>query len=370
MIYEDVKFKYPNWIIALREDSRPRVLVVELTTACNYSCLHCFRFAAKDFKVTFMDDSLYERLLEESLKSGVRRLVYTGWGEPTIHPRFLEYIGKAKTLGFEVVINTNGYKLEEIAYDMVKLGVDEVYVSIDAWDLKLYSSIRRLGDLSKVTRGLMALKKARLENSSFKPSVKAIMTVTKANVKEVNRILEYAIDMGISEVIVSNYIHYEGGQSELDCLSDVTCRDMLRKELSKLSLRILESGVRITKPLIEPGWMRACPFASNKALYVRADGLVTPCLYYSRSWVTVIQGVSRRIEEVILGDLRKESLVDIWRRNARMLLNLDFNMIPSCLNCELQHYCYYTMSNEYDCWGNTPSCAHCPYMHMVSYCPI
>jgi hypothetical protein len=58
----------------------------------------------------------------------------------------------------------------------------------------------------------------------------------------------------------------------------------LREELSKLSLRILESGIKVTKPLLEPTWTRSCPFASNKALYIRADGLVTPCLYYPRSW--------------------------------------------------------------------------------------
>ncbi len=76
-----VEYRYTNWIIRLREDSRPRTLVLELTTQCNYSCIHCFRFAARDFKVTFMDQQLYHRILNEAKSIGVRRIVYTGWGE-------------------------------------------------------------------------------------------------------------------------------------------------------------------------------------------------------------------------------------------------------------------------------------------------
>jgi MoaA/NifB/PqqE/SkfB family radical SAM enzyme len=188
-----VEYRYTNWVVRLREDSKPRTLVLELTTACNYSCIHCFRFASRDFKVTFMDEELYHRIVKEAKDIGVGRIVYTGWGEPTVHPRFMEFLEVAKKLGFEVVVNTNGSRLEELAVSFVKLGVDEVYISIDAFDIKLYSSIRRFGDLSTVTRGLLTLRKVKTEISSLKPTVKAILTVTKVNVGEISRILDYAV---------------------------------------------------------------------------------------------------------------------------------------------------------------------------------
>ncbi len=74
--------KYTNWVVKLREDSRPRTLVLELTKACNYSCIHCFRFAARDFKVTFMDEELYHKIVKEAIDIGVRRIAYTGWASP------------------------------------------------------------------------------------------------------------------------------------------------------------------------------------------------------------------------------------------------------------------------------------------------
>jgi len=317
-----------------------------------------------------MDEELYHRILSEAKTIGVRRLVYTGWGEPTVHPRFLEFMKVAKKLGFEIVLNTNGFRLEELGEDLVNLSVDEVYVSIDAFDIKLYSFIRRFGDLPTVTRGLLALRNVKSRRLSLKPIVKAILTITKVNVGEICKIPEYAMNTGITEVILSGYIPYVGGDLKLDCLGDDSCKRRFMKELSKLSLKVLESNIKIVRPFLDPSWTRSCPFASNKALFIRADGLITPCIYYSRSWVTVVRGIKRRIEEVILGDIRRDKLIEVWRKYSKILLNLDFNNIPSCFNCELQAYCYNTMSNEYDCLGNTPSCSHCPYLHMFSYCPI
>ena len=157
--------------------------------------------------------------MREAGDIGVGRIVYTGWGEPTVHPRFMEFLEVAKELGFEVVVNTNGSRLEELAVSFVKLGVDEVYVSIDAFDIKLYSSIRRFGDLSTVTRGLLTLRKVKTGISSLKPTVKAILTVTKVNVGEISRILDYAVDTGISEIVISSYIPYVGGDLRLDCVT-------------------------------------------------------------------------------------------------------------------------------------------------------
>jgi len=131
--------------------------------------------------------------VKEAKDIGVRRIVCTGRGEPTVHPRFMEFLEVARKLDFDVVVNTNGSRLEELAVSFVKPGVDEVYVSIDAFNIKLYSSIRRFGDLSTVTRGLLTLRKVKTEKSSLKPTVKAILTVTKVNVGEISRILDYAV---------------------------------------------------------------------------------------------------------------------------------------------------------------------------------
>lgn len=365
-----VELRFGDWVTHLKESSHPAELMVEISTACNFSCLHCFRFSSERFSEQLMDTEVFRAVLSRAEEAGVTKLMISGWGEPTIHPYFVELLEEAKSRGFHVAINTNGYYLVELSEKLVELGVDEVYVSLDALDVELYSKIRRGGELSKITKGLEKLLKLKSSSELLRPEVKAIFTVTRLNVDEVGKVLTYARSLGVSEVFYSYYIDYPGAPPGLDCLGVPECRERFRERLVEVSMKQLELGPRVAKPNIAPTSFRRCPFASNRALFVRVDGKVSPCIYYSRNWRTRVMGVERRIREVVIGDITKEPLRDIWSRYAEIYFRLYFTFIPSCLDCNLVDYCALTMSNEGDCWGYTPTCAHCPYLYMLSYCPL
>ncbi len=317
-----------------------------------------------------MDEEVFRTVLIRAKEAGVTKLVFSGWGEPTVHPQFLEFLDEAKSRGFRIAVNTNGYYLAELSEKLVKLNVDEIYVSLDSLDIELYSRIRRGGELPKVVKGLEKLLNLKSSSGTLKPEVKAIFTVTRLNVDEIDRVFTYARSLGISEIIYSYYIDYLKAPPELECLNVAECRDKFKEKLTRVAIKQLELGPRVVKPSISPTTSRRCPFASNKALFVRVDGKVSPCIYYSRSWRTRVMEVERRIREVVIGDITKESLRDIWSKYAELYFRLYFTFIPSCLDCSLVNYCALTMSNEGDCWGYTPTCAHCPYLYMLSYCPL
>ncbi|MCS7102319.1 MAG: radical SAM protein [Candidatus Korarchaeum sp.] len=361
-------FRYGDWELKLSEKSHPKTLMLEISTNCNYDCLHCFRRAAREFKRCDMSLSVFQRVLEDAEKVGVRRVVLSGWGEPTSHSAFMELLRDLKRRGFQVALNTNGSKLSEQAEELVELGIDEIYLSLEALDVQLYELMRRGGNLSNLVLGLRRIFEAKLRKHSVKPEVTAIFTLTRLNLKEVAGVLRFAREMRFSEVRFSNYIDFD---SELDCLSDDSCVSKLRDEMSKISLEVLETGVKVAQPNLKPSSSRSCPFVSNRALFVRCDGKVAPCIYYARSWGTKVLGISRKIKEVVLGDLKESNLIDIWRNSyARMFTRLYFLRLPSCLDCSLVDYCLITRSNDADCWGNKPSCAHCPYLHGFSFCPL
>lgn len=365
-----IVMKTIDWSIYINSDSAPRELVIEISTMCNYACIHCFRNAAKNLVSCLMNRDLYMKILYEASSLGVKRIVLTGWGEPSIHPDLLFLLREAKKRGFEVALNTNGSRLVEIAEELIEMELDELFVSIDSFDVRLYSRIRRLGDLSRVVKGLLLLKDLKRRLGVSKPVVRAIFTITKLNLEDIIKAVDLAQEIGVSEIIYSYYIPLSDSDKHLDCLGDPSCREELRRIFRELSLRAFETSTRIARPSIEPAANRSCPFASNKALFIRCDGKVSPCMYYSRSWVTRIDGVKRSIREVVIGDLSREVLGDIWLRNSRLFFRLYFLSLPSCLNCELRSYCDLNFSNEYDCWGESPSCSHCPYLHLLSYCPV
>jgi len=107
-------------------------------------------------------------------------------------------------------------------------------------------------------------------------------------------------------------------------------------------------------------------------MYIRYDGYVAPCIYYAHNWRNAFFGIEREIHRVLFGNIREKNLLEIWRSPEYALFRFraTFFTQPSCLDCPLAPYCTYTLSNESDCWGNTPTCAHCPYSHDIARCPL
>ncbi len=361
-----------EWVISLAEDSHPRELMVEVTTYCNYDCIHCFRKTMEE-PLGSMSMETYKRLLEKASRAGVSKLSFSGWGEPLVHPYIINMLEKAKEYGFKVLLNTNGALLVEHAKRIVDLSVDELVVSIDAVDPELYSSIRLKGALSNVTRGLLKVKELLKETGRWKPVIKLEFTINKYNYRDLERIVDYAKKVGATHVILSNIIPLTlEHEEELACYNDPQCLKETARLREVLGKESLSSNVQVYIPSFNVVVERQCPFTRNYALFVRWDGLVAPCIYYAHTWRNVFMGIERKIQAVILGDINREELLAIWRKkeNAAFRLRASIFNQPSCLDCPLQQYCVLTESNKIDCWGNTPTCAHCPYSHDIVRCPL
>lgn len=358
-----------DWIVKLRSKSRPREVAIEVSTVCDLECIHCFRRAISGFKEEYMSMKIFSKVLENAVSSGVEKVALTGWGEPTAHPEFGEIVRLCKEYGLYVVLNTNGSRLHELS-KLVAEGVDELAVSIDAPTEELYGVVRVGGRLSRVVEGIRELLEHKRTVGRLRPYVKLIYTVNRLNVHEAGALLDFSRKLGVNEVVYSYYIPPAGGE-EIDCIGEPECTSAFEKRLSEAKSMIPELGIRIFIPTFPIGVQRACPFAQNRALFIRHDGVITPCVYYSRTWRTKILGVIRELREVALGDATKESLMSIWReRYVRMFYRLSFTRLPSCLTCKLVKFCEKTRSNENDCLGNAPTCAHCPFYYGLTYCPL
>lgn len=362
--------KLHDWVVYLSEYSHPTTLVVEVSTRCNLACIHCFRYAAKHFKLVDMPYENFVKIVDNAVASGVRRLVLTGWGEPTANPRILDMVKYAKNKGLYVVLNTNGVMLRELGEAIVDVGVDELYVSIDAVDVELYEKIRVHGEFSTVSKGIALVSEIKQHRSLRKPVIKSIYTVSKLNLKQLIKLVGYATEIGIQEVYVSMYIHHEAGVPGIDCINNKECIEELKAIFGEVAKIAINAPVKLWIPNTESYTDRGCPYAESRALYVRADGKVAPCMFLAYTWRAVIDGIKRDIFEHVIGDALSESLLDVWRRNAKMLFKLAFNHMPSCLDCTLRNWCSYTQSTGFDCWGNTPNCSFCPYHYKMSYCPL
>lgn len=139
---------------------------LSITDRCDFRCVYCM---SED--MTFLPRnevlSLEEcaRLVKVFVSLGVTKVRITG-GEPLVRKNALwlfEQVGQLKDLR-ELVVTTNGSQLESQAIDLKKAGVKRINISLDSLDEERFRKITRVGELSKVLRGIEAAKQAGFES--------------------------------------------------------------------------------------------------------------------------------------------------------------------------------------------------------------
>jgi cyclic pyranopterin phosphate synthase len=121
---------------------------------------------------------------------GVKKIRITG-GEPLVRRgvvELLEGIGQIESLN-ELVLSTNGSKLEEMAESLKNAGVKRINISLDTLDAVKFKQITRTGGLDKVLKGIATAKKTGFERIKINAVV-----LKNRNHLEVNDLVQFAID--------------------------------------------------------------------------------------------------------------------------------------------------------------------------------
>jgi len=130
----------------------PQVLV-ELTNNCNYRCVSCPQSIWNDKEVLhspfdrprgFMDFDLYCEIIDELFYSAAE-INFSYFGEPMMHPRFLDCMSvlKKRPKGMRVVMNSNmSYATAEVFDKLIEIGIDDLRVSLDAATEETYEKVR------------------------------------------------------------------------------------------------------------------------------------------------------------------------------------------------------------------------------------
>ncbi|MCR8472326.1 MAG: radical SAM protein [Crenarchaeota archaeon] len=365
------KFQIGDWEISLVPQSKPRELVIELTTECNLNCLHCFRSSMKE-PFGSMSNGTMTRVLEEVSNNNIKAVTLSGLGEPLYHPKALWFIKELKERGARVLLNTNGIFLSKHLNEIIDLGVDALILSIEGLEPETYKLFRIGADLDIAIQCIRGTYSKKRELKSNLPLVGVQFTLTRVNANQIGKLSEL-IRNGVGVIIISNIIPISHYYEELACFNDEDCAKLYSEQLEILGRKLVDVwNVFVSRSYTTPQQTFHCPFVENDALFIRWDGKVAPCLHYSHDWVFYMNGTRRSIKSVIFGDVKEESIVDIWRKINYVMFRFKakFGYKPSCFDCHLRNWCSYTFSNEADCYGNTPTCAHCPLARGLSSCPL
>lgn len=181
-------------------NSFPRVVRIETTNHCNAACSFCPRESIGRPK-TFMDQTLFENVVDQCARGGTRMIHMHHFGEPLLDKKLPERIRYAKDRGIEKVkIFCNGSLLRGALADrLLESGLDEIKVSIDGATPKEFNQLRiglDHGEVLENTRNFRRLRDERRPGG--KPTIVAACvassdkTRTEALLKDVVDRIDWA----------------------------------------------------------------------------------------------------------------------------------------------------------------------------------
>lgn len=358
---------------------------IEITSECNLNCQSCLRRHWKE-KIGNMDLDTFHLLIDQ-LKDfpNLQSVMFSGIGEPTLHPDILYIIQQVKSLGAKVEIVTNGTQLDEtILQGFISYGLDRLWVSFDGVSAESFEDIRSGANFQLVLDNMKRFKAINVKNNK-KVEVGIVFVLMKKNREDLKNLSKLAETIGAEMVMISNVIPYSGEIIEQMLCSSVLNNFPHKKGLS-IKLPLLDwneingvsfinmlkglNDIYIMNSKIERG-QNSCPFIKERSTFIRWDGMVSPCLGLLHSYKTYLapNSIEREVKSYSLGNIRERKLKEIWYHeeyhNFRERVNeFDFSPCLYCVSCE------FALDNTSDCFGSDfPACGGCLWAQGIIQCP-
>lgn len=129
------------------QDVHPVSAEVVPSLECNFQCPDCTytqnqsKERSKNSR-RFMSDETFDKIIKQSKNLGIKSIIFTGGGEPFVHPRTTRYIEQALKEGYEVGVYTNGFNLNDKKISaLVGLNPSFIRVSLNGPDALTHSEM-------------------------------------------------------------------------------------------------------------------------------------------------------------------------------------------------------------------------------------
>jgi uncharacterized radical SAM superfamily Fe-S cluster-containing enzyme len=238
--------------------------IIEVNSACDMDCPLCFADAGPGFSLTLEE---VEQMLDDYVRTeGRPEVVQFSGGEPTIHPRIVDFIraAQARDIRF-VMLNTNGKRIARDDRFLEQLNEvrPSLYFQFDGFEPETYRIIRGEPDLLKEKlRALDRLAEIGL-NVTIVPAIER-----GVNEHEIGRIVEFAIQHPAVRGITFQPAFRAGRHMPGDPLRRMTIPDVVRHIETQTSGKFVASDF-VPVPCCFP--------TCNSVTYAFVeDGQVTP----------------------------------------------------------------------------------------------
>lgn len=147
--------------------ARPVLITLELTNCCNLRCSYCTNpLELRDRG--FMQENVFENAVSGIKRLGIKRVRVVGNGEPTLHPKFKEYIARLSesTPYLQTLSNGQWKEPERIIDALLVAPVKLIEVTVEGMDAARYESSCNGGSFELLLKNLKMLKREKEKRRS------------------------------------------------------------------------------------------------------------------------------------------------------------------------------------------------------------
>jgi radical SAM protein with 4Fe4S-binding SPASM domain len=290
-------------------EAAPESISWLVTLTCNRRCPYCYYKvvpwngdpASKPADASFPIRDAF-RVVEEMASVGTANLYLTG-GEPLLRPDLLEIAAHAVSLGIKVHINTRFAIDRALARAIAQAGVKDITFSLDSGNAVEANALSgNAGFFSEALSAIEALLSANID-------LRVNAVITSVNVQHISKLLDLCVTLGVRRVTLSPYVEpvmtrrapaalVRTGLPLGEIVADLKSHYGSHLNLAVGSAEAFQSSARVDcadRLLCEVG---------IRSLDILPDGRVTRCRYAPGD------------EDLIVGDLKIETLMEIWTGNA------------------------------------------------------
>jgi radical SAM protein with 4Fe4S-binding SPASM domain len=317
-------------------DSFPASVEIHPINYCNNDCPFCWASSGNSkLKKQTLPIKTLKKLIDSLSANGLKSIVLSGGGEPTLYPNFSELVSYIHSKKLKLGIITNGLYNSKDIENSLKLATwikFSLHASSKDDYMQMTGSENRFGQMGfdRVTRNVKALTSIADENLHI--SCGFVITSLNENHKSLISFFQYARDeLNVDYILFKNYsgpdetLQPKLEQSEISRLMEEIKNE---NEQSKIFENLKALRNNLNRGRKEFG--KECPIVhSGLICLIGSDGGVYPCQPLLQETYRAGAGG----EKYCFGYLNKQSFTKIWHGKKRhsFLENLNAGKIcPAC----------------------------------------
>lgn len=289
----------------------PTSISLEVTNKCNLKCMHCSHTYRSKMITGDILEGVFEKI-RPHLGNEIKNISLNGLGESLISTQW-DYILNTclDTDNLGVGFITNGIIPLELTNKLFTSNLNITF-SIDGASASSYRNIRKVDAFDRVITNIKSINEYKRKKNSDYPIMNAIFVVTVHNMREMTEFILLANRIGLDNVIFTHLVaHFESQLINYSAFFRQEDHDrylsQVLQEAEKLGVKVVHMG-KFNKSLNSLDGQNTIWLYRNDMGEVKCGMIENWCMVNYNAHIQVCCTP----DSLIAGDLRENSLLEIW----------------------------------------------------------